>query len=135
MTADRIELHGLRVLARVGVLPFEQQQDQPVEIDLDLVADLRAAGASDDLADTIDYGAVCAVVERDGVQAAPVALLERLADRIAEVVLAFDDRIAEVDVVVRKLRPPVAQHLATSGVRLHRARGSARGDAPVAAQP
>jgi 7,8-dihydroneopterin aldolase/epimerase/oxygenase len=122
VTADRIELHGLRLLARVGVLPFEQDQDQPVEIDLDLVADLRAAGASDDLADTIDYGAVCTVVERDGVQAGPVALLERLAARIAEVVLAFDDRIVEVDVVVRKLRPPVAQHLATSGVRLHRAR-------------
>jgi dihydroneopterin aldolase len=108
----------------VGVLPFEQDQDQPVEIDLDLVTDLRAAGASDDLADTIDYGAVCAVVERDGVRSAPVALLERLAARIAEVVLAFDDRIAEVDVAVRKLRPPVAQHLATSGVRLHRERSS-----------
>jgi dihydroneopterin aldolase len=122
--ADRIELRGLRVLARVGVLPFEQDQDQPVEIDLDLVTDLRTAGASDDLADTIDYGAVCAVVERDGVRSAPVALLERLAARIAEVVLAFDDRIAAVDVAVRKLRPPVAQHLATSGVRLHRERAA-----------
>jgi 7,8-dihydroneopterin aldolase/epimerase/oxygenase len=122
VTGDRIELRGLRVLARVGVLPFEQEQDQPVEIDLDLVTDLRAAGASDDLADTVDYGAVCAAVERDGVLAGPVALLERLAARIADVVLAFDDRIAGVDVAVRKLRPPVAQHLATSGVKLHRER-------------
>ena len=119
---DRIELRGLRVLARVGVLPFEQEQDQPVEIDLDLLADLGAAGASDDLADTIDYGAVCAAVEHDAVRAAPVALLERLAARVAEVVLGLDDRIAAVDVSVRKLRPPVAQHLATSGVRLHRER-------------
>jgi 7,8-dihydroneopterin aldolase/epimerase/oxygenase len=121
-TADRIELRGLRVLARVGVLPFEQSQDQPVEIDVDLVADLRAAGASDDLADTIDYGAVCAAIEEDAVRAAPVALLERLAARVAEVALGLDDRITAVDVVVRKLRPPVAQHLATSGVRLHRER-------------
>jgi dihydroneopterin aldolase len=120
--ADRIELRGLRVLARVGVLPFEQEQDQPVEIDLDLLADLGTAGASDDLADTIDYGAVCAAVELDAVRAAPVALLERLAARVAEVVLGLDDRIAAVDVSVRKLRPPVAQHLATSGVRLHRER-------------
>jgi dihydroneopterin aldolase len=119
---DRIELRGLRVLARVGVLPFEQEQDQPVEIDLDLVADLSAAGASDDLTDTIDYGAVCAAVEHDAVRAAPVALLERLAARVAEVVLGLDERIAAVDVSVRKLRPPVAQHLATSGVRLHRER-------------
>ena len=57
-------------------------------------------------------------------RSAPVALLERLAARIAEVVLAFDDRIAAVDVAVRKLRPPVAQHLATSGVRLHRERSA-----------
>jgi dihydroneopterin aldolase len=119
---DRIELRGLRVLARVGVLPFEQEQDQPVEIDLDLHVDLAAAGASDDLTDTVDYGAVCAAVERDAVQAAPVALLERLAARIADVVLGLDARIAAVDVAVRKLRPPVAQHLATSGVRLHRPR-------------
>jgi dihydroneopterin aldolase len=120
--ADRIELRGLRVLARVGVLPFEQSQDQPVEIDLDLVADLGAAAASDDLADTIDYGAVCAAVEHDVVHGGPVALLERLAGRIADVVLALDGRIAAVDVTVRKLRPPVAQHLATSGVHLVRHR-------------
>jgi dihydroneopterin aldolase len=120
--ADRIELRGLRVLARVGVLPFEQSQDQPVEIDLDLVADLSAAAASDDLADTIDYGAVCAAVEEDIVKGEPVALLERLAGRIAEVVLDLDDRITAVDVAVRKLRPPVAQHLATSGVRITRPR-------------
>jgi dihydroneopterin aldolase len=120
--ADRIELRGLRVLARVGVLPFEQSQDQPVEIDLDLVADLGAAATSDDLADTIDYGAVCAAVEQDVVNGGPVALLERLAGRIAEAVLALDDRIAAVDVTVRKLRPPVAQDLATSGVRLVRHR-------------
>ena len=120
--ADRIELRGLRVLARVGVLPFEQSQDQPVEIDLDLTVDLGAAGASDDLADTVDYGAVCAAVEHDAVRSAPVALLERLAARIAEVVLDIDPRITAVDVAVRKLRPPVAQDLATSGVRLHRER-------------
>jgi len=119
---DRIELRGLRVLARVGVLPFEQEQDQPVEIDLDLLTDLGAAGASDDLVDTVDYGAVCAVVEREVAKSAGVALLERLAARIAEVVLGLDHRIAAVDVSVRKLRPPVAQHLATSGVRLHRER-------------
>jgi dihydroneopterin aldolase len=114
--ADRIELRGLRVLARCGVLPFEQEQDQPIEIDLDLLCDLHPAGASDDLADTVDYGAVCAVVEQVA-RAQPVALLERLAARLAEAVLAIDGRLDAVEIVVRKLRPPVAQQLATSGVR------------------
>jgi dihydroneopterin aldolase len=114
--ADRIELRGLRVLARCGVLPFEREQDQPIEVDLDLLCDLSPAGASDDLADTVDYGAVCAVVEQVA-RAQPVALLERLATRVADAVLALDGRIEAVDIAVRKLRPPVAQQLATSGVR------------------
>jgi FolB domain-containing protein len=122
VSADRIELRGLVVLARCGVLPFEQEQDQPIEVDVDLVADLTAAGLSDDLADTIDYGAVCGLVEQT-IQAKPVALLERLVAVVAEAVLAFDERIAEVDVVARKLRPPVPQQLATSGVRCVRRRG------------
>jgi dihydroneopterin aldolase len=118
---DQIELRGLRVLARCGVLPYEQEQDQPFEIDLDLGVDLSVAGGSDELADTIDYGAVCAIVE-EVATGTPVALLERLAERIAAAVLAFDRRIARVEVVVRKLRPPVPQQLATSGVRLVRDR-------------
>jgi dihydroneopterin aldolase len=120
--SDRIELRGLRMAARVGVLPFEQSQDQPVEIDVDLVTDTAAAGVSDDLGDTVDYGAVCAAIEQHGVRAAPVALLERLAQRIADAVLAVDDRITAVEVAVRKVRPPVPQDLATSGVRIVRQR-------------
>jgi dihydroneopterin aldolase len=119
--ADRIELRGLRVMARCGVLPFEQEQDQPIEVDVDLVSDLRAAGDSDDLADTVDYGAVCAAVEQAAV-AEPVALLERLAARLTEAVLAVDGRVDAVEIVVRKLRPPVPQQLATSGVRCLRRR-------------
>ena len=66
MTAgrDRIELRGLRLSAICGVLPEERDRPQPLELDLDLWADLSAAGRSDDLADTVDYGAVCDTVEQ-----------------------------------------------------------------------
>jgi dihydroneopterin aldolase len=126
VTVDRIELRGLRVLARCGVLAYEQELDQPFELDLDLETDTATAGASDDLADTIDYGAVCAAVEA-AVRATPVALLERLAALVSQAVLDLDERIAAVEVVVRKLRPPVPQHLATSGVWVRRARGAVQG--------
>ena len=119
-TSDRIELRGLRLQARVGVLDFEQSQDQPIEVDVDLFVDLQAAGASDDLADTVDYGAVCAAVEHAAATA--VALLERLATAMVDGVLAVDPRIDVVDLTVRKLRPPVPQLLATSGVRVQRRR-------------
>ncbi len=118
---DRIELRGLRMTGRVGVLPAERGADQPLEIDLDLVVDLAAAGASDALADTVDYGAVCDAVAA-AVRAGHVDLLERLASRIADTVLAVDPAIAAVDLAVRKLRPPVPHDLATSGVRIVRER-------------
>ncbi len=118
---DRIELRGLRVTGRVGVLPAEREADQPLELDLDLVVDLAAAAASDDLADTVDYGAVCDAAV-DAVRAGHADLLERLAARVVDAVLAVDPAIAAVEVAVRKLRPPVPHDLATSGVRLARRR-------------
>ena len=118
---DRIELRGLRVDAICGVLPHERTTPQPLEIDVDLAADLRVAGASDDLTDTIDYGAVTAEVDRVATTSEP-QLLEHLATRIADAVLALDTRIDEVTVAVRKLEPPVPERLATSGVRIIRSR-------------
>ncbi|MFP5254669.1 MAG: dihydroneopterin aldolase [Acidimicrobiia bacterium] len=116
---DRIELRGLRLAAVVGVLPHERTTAQPLELDLDVVVDLAAAGASDDLADTVDYGALCEAVD-DTVSRSRYGLLEALAEAVAATVLDQDVRITEAVVAVRKLRPPVAQHLDTSGVRLTR---------------
>jgi dihydroneopterin aldolase len=121
VTDDRVELRGLRVLARCGVPPEERRRPQPLEVDLDVHLDLGPAGRSDDLDDTVDYGGVCSAAER-AVAAAPAALLEHLAERVADAVLAADDRVQEVAVGVRKLRPPVASHLATAGVHLRRRR-------------
>jgi dihydroneopterin aldolase len=120
-SSDQIELQGLRLLALVGALPEERNRAQPLEVDLYLRVDLAIAGASDALADTVDYGAVCAAVE-DVVAGGWVRLLERLAGRLAAAVLAVDERLDEVTVAVRKLRPPVPQDLATSGVRITRRR-------------
>lgn len=121
MTADRIELRRLRVLAHCGAGAEERATPQPLEIDLDMVADLAPAGRSDRLGDTVDYGAVCqAAVE--SATATPAALLEHLAERLAVAVLDGDPRVEAVTVAVRKLRPPVPHDLASAGVRIHRAR-------------
>ena len=117
---DVVELRGLRVLGRHGCLPEEQARDQPFEVDIDLELDLTAAGASDDLADTLDYGAAADVVARL-VATEPSALLERVATMIADALLA-DARVRAVTVAVRKLRPPVPVDLATAGVRITRRR-------------
>lgn len=126
VTTDQIELAGLRIMASVGVLPEERQRLQPLELDLVLSVDLAAAGASDALADTVDYGAVTDAVA-DACALQHYDLLECLAQVVADVALAAGRsdrspgaRVDEVTVTVRKLRPPVAHDLASAGVRITR---------------
>jgi dihydroneopterin aldolase len=116
---DLIELRGLRLTGICGALPEERDRAQPLEVDLDIGADLRPAGRSDALVETVDYGAVVDAVEAVVTGGRP-QLLEHLAEGIAAAVLALD-RVEVVTVAVRKLRPPVPQQLATSGVRITRA--------------
>ena len=117
---DTIELRGLRVMAFCGILPEEIERRQPFEIDVDVDCDLRAAGESDDLENTIDYGGLVAEIEtlaKDG----RYGLLERFASDVSAVVLAHDQATA-TRVTIRKLRPPVPQDLASSGVTIRRVR-------------
>ncbi|MDQ3898104.1 MAG: dihydroneopterin aldolase [Actinomycetota bacterium] len=109
----------MRVVGVHGALAEEQDRAQPFEVDLDLAADLTAAGASDVLDDTVDYGAVVAAAEAV-VAGERHRLLERIATRIADDVLALDRRITSVTVTVRKLRPPVPVDLASAGVTVTR---------------
>ena len=116
MSPATIQLRGLRLSCICGALPEEQGRRQPYEFDVDIVADVTPATRSDDLDDTIDYGAVLdrieAVTANESFQ-----LFERMAARVAESILE-DDRIGAVTIEVRKLRPPVPQDLASSGIRL-----------------
>jgi dihydroneopterin aldolase/2-amino-4-hydroxy-6-hydroxymethyldihydropteridine diphosphokinase len=115
---DRILVSGLRALGVHGVLPEEQTRPQPFEVDVELLVDLRAAGESDALDDTVDYAAVTEAVSRV-VSSERYALLERLATRIAEVCTA-DPRVTGVTVTVRKLNAPVRALLDHVAVTIER---------------
>lgn len=115
---DRILIPGLRESGVHGVLPEERLQAQPFEVNLELHVDLAKAGASDDLADTVDYGAVCDAVSKV-VSSESYYLIERLAQRIAEV-CTVDPRVVGVVVEVRKLEPPVNARVDHVAVRIER---------------
>jgi dihydroneopterin aldolase / 2-amino-4-hydroxy-6-hydroxymethyldihydropteridine diphosphokinase len=117
---DRIELRGLRLMTIIGVLDHERQGAQPLELDITMHVDLTDACQSDELDDTVNYGDMCETIEKVAAQQHDL-LLERFAGRVAEAVLE-QPRVEAVDVVVRKLRPPVASALETSGVAIHRTR-------------
>lgn len=120
---DEIRLHGLRLLGTHGVLAEEKTRAQPFDVDVTAEVDLLDASRSDELADTVDYAEVVAVIAKV-VESEHFALLERLAGRIAEATLGLDSRISSVTVTVGKVRPPVPHDLASAAVRLTRGRPS-----------
>ena len=101
-----------------GVNQFEKESAQPFEIDLNLYVDLTAAGKSDDLNDTVNYGEVSVIVS-NLVQSEQHELLERVAQRICEELLQIN-RVEKVDVTLRKLRPPIPVDVATAAVSITR---------------
>lgn len=120
---DRIFVDDLRVMCIIGALPHERESAQPLRVDLNVGIDLRDAGRTDELDDTVHYGQLAERVT-EMAEASKFVLLERFAAEVADVVLAFD-RVDEVDVTVTKLRPPVPTPLAATGVRIVRRRAEA----------
>ena len=55
MKGDKLLLRGLRFHAFHGVLPAERTLGQKFMIDMDAWLDLRKAGSSDNIHDTISY--------------------------------------------------------------------------------
>ena len=115
---DRIVIEGLEFHCIIGINPWERVAKQLIQIDLTLHADLSAAAASDDVEDTVNYRTVSRNV-RDLVENSDFGLIEKLADRIAQLCLD-DERVQRVDV---KLRKPGALRLGKSvGLEITRAR-------------
>jgi dihydroneopterin aldolase len=117
---DRVALLGLRGRGRHGWFAHETEQGQTFVVDVILHVDTRPAAASDDLADTVDYGevgrAVLGVVEGE-----PVRLIETLAQHVADVCLA-DVRVRSVEVVVHKPEAPMTVPFDDVEVRIIRSR-------------
>jgi 7,8-dihydroneopterin aldolase/epimerase/oxygenase len=103
---DRIELRGLRVFARHGVLETERQSGQEFVIDAVLWLDTRPAAGSDDVSKTVDYGALANRLVRLA-EEPPVRLIETLAGRLAAGCLS-EPLVAEVEITVHKPQAPIA---------------------------
>ena len=101
MGADCIEVTDLRVECVVGVDGCERRVKQPVLIDVALHGDLSAAGATDDLRDTVDYRELCRSIV-DTVSTSDHRLLESLAEEVARVCLNVHELVKRVQVRVHK---------------------------------
>jgi dihydroneopterin aldolase len=102
---DTIHLRGLEFYAYHGVMPEEQVLGQRFLIDLDISSDLRRAGSSDQVADTVHYGEVYQVIKAC-VTGERHQLLEHLAQDLAQRILEQFDCTA-VRVEVHKPQAPI----------------------------
>ena len=117
---ETIALHGIRAWGRHGANAGEQDVPQRLDIELNLMVDVRAARTSDALADTVDYAALHAQVVRL-VATERYRLLERLGESILTAVMV-NEKIAMASVTIAK---PGLLDGATPSVALSKTRKSA----------
>jgi dihydroneopterin aldolase len=118
--ADEITLTGVRAHGCHGVYPEEKREGQDFVVDVVLQLSLRPAAESDDVRDTVHYGElaerIVAIVQGD-----PADLLETVAQRIADDVLA-DERVMLVTVTVHKPQAPITVPFGDVSVTIRRGR-------------
>ena len=101
---DHIRLNDMIFYGYHGVFTEERALGQRFVVSIDMRVDLRTAGRTDDLTDTVNYAEVYTIV-RDIVTGPPCQLIEAVAERIGARILA--DYAAVEGVIVRIQKPEV----------------------------
>ncbi len=115
-----IRITDIHLHARCGVTEREQNQIQPILIDLTVRCPNQRAFHSDKLEDTVDYAAVTECVRAAG-EHRPFTLLEALAEYICQR-LFQDFPVTHIKIWVRKIRPPMENFSGSVGIQLLRTR-------------
>ena len=83
---NKIFIHDLRVEARIGVYNWERHLPQTVRLDVELAAPSPLPFQSGKIADALDYAKIVARLKAFA-KDAPPPLVERFAEKIAQIVL------------------------------------------------
>ncbi len=116
--SDEIEVHRLRVTARIGVTEEERATPQGLMMSLRIFPEGGLGGVDDEIGRTTDYAVVAQEV-RDLCATRTLKLIETLAEEIADLMM---DRHGpcEVEVEVRKFVLPDCDYVA---VKIRRSPG------------
>ena len=112
---EQIEFYGYH-----GASDEEQSVGHRYSVDVELRYDVRRAGQTDRLDDTVNYSRVAKRVAALGASE-QFRLLEALADRLAAVILE-EFPVQSVRLRVRKIRPPMNVIASAVGVEVERSR-------------
>jgi dihydroneopterin aldolase len=118
----RIHLRNMAFYGYHGHLTAENALGQRFQIDLSLTTDIAKATQSDDLEDTVDYVNIYAMC-REVVEGAHVKLLETLACRIMDRVLADFPSVQKVEITIRKPSVPLPGVLDHVALETSKSRG------------
>ncbi|MBP7049887.1 MAG: dihydroneopterin aldolase [Phycisphaerae bacterium] len=118
LPADRIFIRDLAIRCIVGVDEYERREKQEVLAQITLHVDLRKAGRTDALADSVDYSMLKKQILQ-ATEGTQFRLIEALAQRIADECLK-EQRVQCVEVAVEK--PGALRFARTVGVQIVRRR-------------
>lgn len=119
---DRVFIENLTVETVIGIFDWEREIRQAVSLDLEMDFDIRAAAASDAIADTLDYKAVSKRLIQF-IEQSQFQLVEALAERCAAIVLA-EFPVARLTLKLSK--PGAVRGSSAVGVIIERRRGAER---------
>jgi len=118
---DRILLSAIHGFGYHGLFEHERINGQDFYVDLTLDIDLREAVKSDSIEDTVNYAEITKLVVME-ITTNPVALIEKLAGRIATRILNEHMKVISVKVTVHKPQAPVEESLKDIAVEITRTR-------------
>jgi FolB domain-containing protein len=124
MDQDQIHIKDLQFQTIIGVNPEERTTEQAVLINITLFTNLTAAGASDDLADTVNYDSLANAV-MGLVKESHFLLVERAAVAVSNLCLA-SPMVSRAIVTVEK--PNAVPFAGAVGVTVDRSRELKGGD-------
>ena len=119
--SDRIDIKNIRAFGYHGVFEHEAREGQDFLVDISMSVDLQKASTSDSLEDTVDYGSITELVANE-IKGDRVALIEKLAGRIAEKIIFEHPKVKSLDVTVHKPHAPVSASVTDISVTVHRKR-------------
>lgn len=118
--SGKIHIERLEFRGRVGITAEERSRPQPLAVDVQVDGRLDAAGRSDRIDETVDYGAIARRVVEVGTEK-DSQLLEAMAERLFDMLFA-EFPVERVSLWLRKLHPPLNYVTASVGVSLERSR-------------
>lgn len=116
---DKIYLNQMAFYGFHGVFPEEKKLGQRFLVDVILEVDLKRAGKTDDLNQSVDYGLVYQLTKQI-VEGRSKNLIEAVAEEIAETLLTQFTPLKACTIKVIKPDPPIPGHYQSVAVEVHR---------------